>query len=167
MDEIEEEIKKRQEEDEKWWDSIEGIVYNLKAIGDTCTCDSSSEEITIIAETLQKLPKNIRQEVLDEVTFIVFSGSYGLACKLHLPASSERSVQPLILLDFTLMRNEGRTKEHMMDTIAHEIGHYISGHMGISSDRGCERKADDLAEKWGFKRIYESYDYEQFEKIEK
>ena len=100
--------------------------------------------------------------VLSNTIFIVFSGSHGVACNLNLLESCAENVQPLILLDFAIMRNEGKTKDRMIDTVAHEIGHYILGHMETSKDPTCERKADDLAEKWGFKRFYNNYD--KFEK---
>jgi hypothetical protein len=86
-----------------------------------------------------------------------------VACELNLPAFSEEITQPLILLDFALMKNEGETKDHIMDMVAHEIGHCIPGHMGVNDDYDCEKKADDLAEKWGFKRVYDNYD--KFEKL--
>ena len=101
--------------------------------------------------------------MLDNVFFIVFSGSHGTAWNLDLSESSAEIVQPLIILDFAVMRNEGKTKDSMMDMVAHEIGHYISGHMRVSNDFDCERKADDPAEKWGLKRYYDNYD--KFEKM--
>ena len=47
-----------------------------------------------------------------------------------------------------------------MDYVAHEIAHHVLNHCKqeldgtIKSIRNQEREADDLIEKWGFKRIY-------------
>ena len=89
---------------------------------------------------------------LNGVIFIIFNGCHGVTCELNLPASSEGITQSLKLLDFALMKNEGEIKDHIMDMVAHEIGHCISDHIRVIDDYDCERKADDLAEKWGFKR---------------
>lgn len=67
------------------------------------------------------------------------------------------------------MRNEGNTESDMMDTVAHEVAHFILGHYrgSIDSDPKDERRADDLTEKWGFKRAYKESEYKWFEKHHK
>ena len=53
-----------------------------------------------------------------------------------------------------------------MDTVAHEVAHFIlgdySGNLLVPKrPKGYkpERAADDLTEKWGFRRAYKSYDF--------
>ena len=56
------------------------------------------------------------------------------------------------------MRKEGNTDDNLMNIISHEIAHYILGHMDMNfSDFDGERQADNLSEKWGFKRVYDNY----------
>jgi Zn-dependent peptidase ImmA (M78 family) len=45
-------------------------------------------------------------------------------------------------------------KNKEMNTIAHEIAHFILGHYRVEVGSEAERKADDLCEKWGFRRCY-------------
>jgi len=48
----------------------------------------------------------------------------------------------------------------IMDTIAHEIGHYVSGHDKVeckTKSMEKEMEADNLAVKWGFKKPYRDY----------
>jgi len=159
-----EEAKKQYEEYKKWESSLEGILYNLGTIG-VVTEEDEKDEI-LIAKTLQKLPKDIRERVLEEALFVLTSG-YGTLHELYFPVppKTKEIRQPLIILNFALMRNEGKTEDDLMDTVAHEIGHHILGHHRLHNDPAGERKADDLAEKWGFKRAY--YNYEQFERLAK
>ena len=46
-----------------------------------------------------------------------------------------------------------------MDVIAHEIAHFVLGHHKLEncSNPKNEKEADDLIEKWGFKRVYKEY----------
>jgi len=59
--------------------------------------------------------------------------------------------QPLIVLNFSEMK-----KGSEMDTVAHEIAHFVLKQE--SGGKKSEKEADDLSEKWGFKRCYKSYD---------
>jgi len=143
---------------EKWEKSIEGICYNLGVIGEVTYEDT--EHKLIIAKTLQKLPKKIREKVLDDVLF-VFTSCYGTVRELYfpIPPKTKEIRKSLIILNFALMKNEKRTESDMMDTVAHEIAHFILGHVILHDDFLCERKADDLSESWGFKRAYDSYEH--------
>ncbi len=62
---------------------------------------------------------------------------------------------PLIVLNF----KKRMSKSRKMDTIAHEIAHFVLGHHKVrklTNQRKIsnEIKADDKAEKWEFKRCY-------------
>jgi len=178
MEEVEGELREKTKKEEEWENSIEGIWYNLDGlvIGDV---DGTERERTLIVKTLLKIPKEAREKVFDDrVHFIIMSGTHGAFWDLLLPISESQMEErktnlpnenrtikvkelhlPLIILDFNAMREE--TDSSKMDTIAHEIAHFILGDGGYTTDCYVERKADDLVEKWGFKRVYTSY--EQFE----
>lgn len=57
---------------------------------------------------------------------------------------------------------EDKTDQKKMTTIAHEIAHVLLGHADVATMKSIseEREADDLCEKWGFGRAYESYEQE-------
>ena len=141
--------------------------------------DARDSARSIIAETLQKIPKLDRDKVLKDVIFIIMSG----ACGAHLMGLVEdkREYQlikspdgqgwvedaqvlveikvPLILLNFALMEKEGVDEEKMRTTVAHKIAHFILRHHIIIKPRAhAEKEADDLIVKWGFKRAYQNYE---------
>lgn len=141
-------------ENEKWENSIVGIIYNLQ-IPDGLSGEEfgSSKCKGYIAKTLLKLPKKIREKVLDEVMFIIVGGWEGHATKLLFNEAVKE--KPVIVLDFSEIEN--RRESYKMSLIAHEIAHFILGHSAVGSEKNAEKKADDLTEKWGFKRAYKSY----------
>ena len=67
-----------------------------------------------------------------------------------LSPSEKKTILYFIILNFGTMMN--LTEKEIMFTIAHEIAHHILGHYPGSSDPDSEKKADALAEKWGFKK---------------
>jgi len=121
------------------------------------------ENSLLICKVLKKLPKGIREKIINEVMFL-HTVTWGTVMCLHLQKSlNEKEIKEkeaefkkaIILLNFKGVRKE----ENKMSTIAHEIAHIILGHHEIegSTDKYKERQADDLTEKWGFKRNYTSY----------
>ena len=57
------------------------------------------------------------------------------------------------------MEKDELDEEEMRITVAHDIAHFILGHHkngGGGPEK--EKEADDLIEKWGFKRAYQSYE---------
>jgi len=178
-------IREKMKEEEEWENSIEGIWYNLDGliIGDV---DGTERERTLIAKTLLKIPKEAREKVLDDrVHFIIMSGAHGVSSDLSLSLSEsemeerKKSIEtdegksityhapyhiPLIILNFDAMR--GKTDSYKMDIIAHEIAHSILEEGGYTTDRYAERKADDLVEKWGFKRTYNEEQLKEFEEVQ-
>ena len=137
---------------EEWENSIEGIAYNLEVIGDVIIEDGP--HTSLICQVLQRLPKKTREKVLEEVIFI-HTTAWGTIHQLHVQEDIKNRV--IIIFNFKCIRKD----ETKMDTIAHEIGHYILGHADGGKDLKEERAADDLAEKWGFGRSYKAY--KQFE----
>lgn len=160
--------------------SMEGILDRLGTLGDATKLDDRDK--IVIAETLQKLPKRARDKILDEVLFIIMR-AVGTATKLVLPYRIDEEdiekkrigrtgiggciEQPIIILDFAKMKRppksfEGDHELYKRSCVAHEMAHFMLGHHNLSYDPKKERKADDLTEKWGFKRAYKSY--KQFER---
>jgi predicted Zn-dependent protease with MMP-like domain len=133
----------------------EEIMYNLHIIGDVTIDDEKYKRILL--ETLLKLPEEIREKILDDVLFI-FTSAYGTTFNLFFPSPLKKQVveQKCIILNPALQEKEKKTDEGIQDTIAHEIAHIILNHFG-SSDPNFEKEADDLIEKWGFKRAYKDY----------
>lgn len=165
-------IVQQQKEFDNWRNSIEGVLYNLSIGGNTMVDDRKYE--LIIAKTLLKLPKKVRNKILDESHFIITGGTLGTTGMIRKTAIIKTYPEKeialptatveirLIILNFSAMETGKMSESSMMDVVAHEIAHLILKHYGSSSDPKGERKTDDLVEKWGFKRAYKSY--ECFEK---
>ena len=152
----------------KGWDNpIESILYELQTLGDASVVDE--EDKVLIAETLLRMPRRIRTKVLREVVFVMMDDMAGTVIDASFIKSIEKKefrkigekyhaniTQPMILLNFYSMK---KSKQGKMATIAHEIAHFILGHhKSDSKDPKNERHADDLIEKWGFKRTYRESD---------
>jgi len=161
-------VKQGQKKYENRLNSFEEVVSNLKIFGDILAEDDKYKGLII--ECLLRLPLEIRERVLDEATFIMFSeNALGHVFKMHIvenPTITERSRDgkmvvcdheiSVILLNFGSMKKY--RKARIMTRIAHEIAHFILGHSPTSPIEGNDDKeADDLCEKWGFGRAYESY----------
>jgi len=150
--------------------SLEGILPHLRIWGEAATEDKTNKGI--IAETLLKLPYKVRMETLSEVVFVIVT-AHGLTTKATFPIVLSKGdikqkgdtyqttiEHPLIVLNFKTRMSKSRK----MDTIAHEIAHFKLGHhkvRNLTNQRKIinEKKADDQAEKWGFKRCYEDYNF--------
>jgi hypothetical protein len=156
--------------DMEYENSLEGILPHLRIWGEAVTEDQENKGI--IAETLLKLPYKVRMETLSEVVFVIVT-AHGLTTKAIFPIVLSKGdikqkgdtyhtvvEHPLIVLNF----KKRMSKSRKMDTIAHEIAHFILGHhkvRNLTNQRKIinERKADDQAEKWGFKRCHEDYNF--------
>ncbi len=163
---VEEKIRR----DMEYENSLEGILHHLRIWGEAATEDKENKGI--IAETLLKLPYKVRIETLSEVVFVIVT-AHGLTTKATFPIVLSKGdikqkgdtyqtiiEHPLIVLNFKTRMSKSRK----MDTIAHEIAHFILRHhkaRNLTNQRKIanERKADDQAEKWGFKRCYEGYNF--------
>jgi len=65
-----------------------------------------------------------------------------------------------VLLNFSILKYFPRSRQ--MDTVAHEIAHFILDNIGGSSKPGNgEKETDDLIEKWGFKRAYTEEEWKE------
>jgi len=141
----------------KFEDSLEGILYELNLIGDAY---ADNEDCGIlIAKTLMKIPKDVRDKTLIEVTFIV-DENLGLASNLHImnPKRKDKIEHPFILINQIAMREE--SKSFRMDVIAHEIAHFFLEHhktlpKNLNEYLKREKEADDLIVEWGFNRTNE------------
>jgi len=157
---------------EQWEKSIEGILYDLNS---PCGITKEDEHNNyLIAEVLQRLPKKVREKILEEVVFI-HTTAYGTVIKLYFQKFIEKTeaetppkdewIKPGFLVRipavFIVFNFKGiRKDETKMNTIAHEIAHFILSHKDSLKGRPSEKEekmADDLAEKWDFGRCYKSY----------
>lgn len=170
--EIIKELKQEKKKFDEWENSVEGILYNLQTLGDATKYDDKDK--LLITKTLLKLPKKIRKKVLREVTFVIMQ-ALGTIMKVRFSdVIKEKNIKKIgnnirvafervfIFLNFPLIRKRKKSEFSMMSAVAHEIAHFILGHHGLTSDQKAERKADNLIEKWGFKRVYKTYKH--FEK---
>ncbi len=147
------------------WKEINDVVYNLRVVV-ALVIETDAHKITI-AKTLLKLPLDVKERVLDEVVFI-FSPIAGYVSSLSFPILIPKTEiqkvvgdyhpvrvdQPVILLNFSEMRDLSNQK----DIIAHEIAHFILNHykMENQGSPSNEKDADDLSESWGFNRVHEN-----------
>ena len=163
---VEEKIRR----DMEYENSLEGVLSHLRILGEATT--DSEKNKCIIAETLLSLTYKARRKTLDEVIFVIVTAQ-GLTTKVTFPkifAKGELQQKgeayhsiiehPIIVLNFKKRMNKSRK----MDTIAHEIAHFILGHHKLQNRTKQrininERKADDLSEKWGFERCYKDYNF--------
>ena len=145
--------------------SFAGVFNDLKFFGDT---DEDEKRKRIVAETLLKLPYKVRKKTIDEVLFISMSTAgvtfrFDGSVKLRKKDFSQigEFYQGRIELHFIILNFRRCRKERKMDVTAHEIAHFIlRHHLMKSTNRGIiEREAEDLAEKWGFKRGYKNYNF--------
>ena len=153
-------------------DLDEEIDYNLTIFGDETQDDIRFRRL--IVEVLKRLPADVRRRVLEEAIFIVAGHTIGLSTPFYpLPIFGEDEEQlkeelrslmerwplrsllkkRLIILNFALMEREGYSEEDMKAAIAHEIAHLALDH-DFQKRGDYEKEADDLCEKWGFKRAY-------------
>ncbi|MFQ5788341.1 MAG: ImmA/IrrE family metallo-endopeptidase [Thermodesulfobacteriota bacterium] len=145
--------------------SFAGIFNNLKFFGDTAEDEKRKR---IVAQTLLKLPYKVRKKTIDEVLFISmsttgvtfnFEGSVKLSKKDF--KQNGNIYQGRIQLHFIILNFRKCRKDRKMDVTAHEIAHFILGHhLKKNTNRGIiEREAEELAEKWGFRRGYKDYNF--------
>jgi len=59
---------KKDKKYDQWENSIEGILYSLGSMGAVTLEDEHNNYL--IAQVLQKLPKKVREKVLEEVIFV-------------------------------------------------------------------------------------------------
>ena len=164
-------VRKQEREYKKWENSLEGILYNLSTWADATQQDEKNK--IIIAKTLQRLPKRIREKVLSEVVFMSMTAC-GTLVKFRYSKIVRKeefreiggayAVAMETVVIFLNFHNKHSEKYHM-DTVAHEVAHFILGdYTGNFPEPkhpkgyNAENAADDLAEKWGFRRAYKSYD---------
>lgn len=139
---------------------LERIIFRLEVHGRALGLKQITREINI-AKTLLKLPSKVRKKTLDEVAFLNVDVAAGKTIwAKRLLKSKKKAI--IILNPLPCASNSAE-----MNTIAHEIAHFILGHGRFRKyDRKqvailgkLEKEADDLAVKWGFKQRYNDYDF--------
>jgi hypothetical protein len=105
----------------------------------------------LIVDVLQRLPKRIREKVLENVIFVhtVADGT------VHRFRGGKHD-RAYIIFNFRGVKS----KKRKLCTIAHEIGHFVllpkNPAKSVPAEEN-ERRADDFSEKWGFGRAYKTY----------
>ncbi|MHC4307858.1 MAG: ImmA/IrrE family metallo-endopeptidase [Planctomycetota bacterium] len=145
--------------------SVTGVFDNLKFFGDTV---EDEKRKLIVVETLLRLPYKVRKKTIDEVLFISMSTA-GVTFKFEGSVNLRKKdfeqkgniYRGRIELHFIILNFKRCRKDRKMDVTAHEIAHFILGHhLKKNINRGIiEKEAEDLAEKWGFKRGYKDYNF--------
>ena len=135
-------------------DTEEYFLKNIKTRHSKICNDERMKKL--IVKTLFRLPKDVRKKVLREVYFI-YSSCPGVSTAIDI----KYFVGPMIILNFQKIRKKKR-----MDIITHEIAHFILNHYGNEkiSKENKERDADNLTEKWGFKKAYTEKQYKEIER---
>jgi len=140
---------------EKWENSLEGIWENLNWHADPSIVTERYKKI--VCKTLQKIPKETRDKILEKTLFLTDTG-WGCVHELCFPVPLKAEIikQTVVTFNFSNMEHEKISEESMMDVIAHECAHVILGHhtMEKHSNGFNEREADNLSKKWGFKGTY-------------
>lgn len=156
-EEFNRQIREQDKEMDRWENSLEGIYDRLKVSRDGYEEDERYKGL--ICKVLQRLPKGIRNKVLRQVTFDIVGHFYGTYFNVFaFPKPKEKRIElKFIVINFGLMENEKASEDRMMDTIAHEIAHHVLGHYPPNVPPDKEKLADDLSEKWGFRRTYKDY----------
>lgn len=141
--------KKAARDYDNWEKSPEGIRYNMSVMGN-CTNEDEMNNFLIV-HVLQRLPKRIKEKVLEKVIF-VHTVADGTVHRFFAGGGDGA----YIIFNFRGIKS----KKRKLCMIAHEIGHFISlpknPAKSIPADES-ERRADDLSEKWGFDRAYKTY----------
>ena len=157
------------------WEAIEKIIESLTIFNDGArgTQTPRNQSRIIIAETVLRLPESVREKVVKDAVFITIGGAYGcVLLMVHSELKSEGQLiktseglvwvkieAQIIILNFAEMEKDELDEENMRTTVAHEIAQFILGHhRSVGRGRVREKEADDLIEKWGFKRAYQNYE---------
>lgn len=142
-------------------DPVDNILSKLNV------WDDESEQCynyqRLIAKTILEIPKKHRKRILDNnkgPVFILMAGTtYALIREVIFTGKSNTKLhikKKVILLNFYAMETRKKSKRFQMSSIAHEIAHFLLNHVDTqhSYALNAEKEADDLIEKWGFKRVY-------------
>ncbi len=143
-----EELKKWQraqmKKEREWEDSHDGINYATHI-----ECPAGHDDALVI-QVLHDIPRRYRIKAQEFHYFVLCTSSITLP--VYILGGTEDRTDIYIFLNFA----HRMSKKGKMTTIAHEIAHGV-----LNQPNGgprAERAADDLCEKWGFGRVYESYE---------
>ena len=140
--------------------SIDDVYQGLNVIPEGMT------ERGLIATTIHYLPPKVRDSLIfGGPTFLIMQGYQGYYVEVPCSPHHEEKIWELIALNFTTMKD--LSTEEQMDVVAHEIAHYVLGHhvptvknpVSQEEEKRREIEADDLCEKWGFRRGYDKSDW--------
>lgn len=157
----------------EWKNSIDYIYENLQI--DT---DVEKKYRIFIAKTLQKIPEQARDYIIEKTLFIVcvpndYTNVERLSIEIESPKKTKvRRItieQDIAIIDFGQMELNGLTEKQMMDFIANAcatlfLGYRFLHKQGITTPNNkMFREACNLAKEWGFNRIYSEADLKKLE----
>ena len=119
---------------------------------------AGSTIVDSIHRVVSRLPNEVAHWVVKNITFIDFTGLSGLACQVPTSFPSQHRSQEdfgAIRLLVIVTREEDELDEKIEFRVAHEIAHHWLGHYEGSANTDeayelQERKADSMANSWGF-----------------
>ena len=138
--------QERNEEIEYWWEGAESTVelpqkeYNrLRAA---------------FFEVLAKIPEEDFENFLGEQPNIFCCECLGRAFSYTVAVPRSPSVPNSLRVNGIYLESKITKRKRLLDYLAHEIAHIVRHDHREHNDPDAEKKADDLSESWGFKRIY-------------
>lgn len=133
--------------------SLKGILEDLTYFPGAV----SDDDRLLVAQVIQRLPKRIREKVLDSrngASFVLSNpGVLGNTMELYFPTEDYLGARWFIFLCLS----HRLSRKRKMTVIAHEIAHFVLKR-STGSGREAEKAADNLCQKWGFGRTYKNYD---------
>lgn len=126
-------------------DSFEKIHYDLD-----CQTVSDPALMRNIVKTISHIPQDHYDFIINNIMFLEFNA----ICQGQ--TISRKNIQKAFLILLKPPSNQ--------NIIAHEIAHALLNHT-LGAEINQEKEADDLIEKWGFKRVYREQEINHREEI--
>jgi len=102
----------------------------------------------VIVETLSRLPKKVRDKVINKVSFELCVDGM-VSCIIAHPDPDE----PTIMFNYPYLAK--KSDSFKMKVVAHEIGHFVLNHLPkrVRINKKLDREVDGLCEEWGIGRL--------------
>ncbi len=138
--------KKRKADIEYWWEGAESLVELVP------------QEYTrlrlALSRVLEMLPEADFAKFREECPHIICNANQGRVFSYSVPVPRNVPVDRLLQLNVIYLDPTITNNKTLVHRVAHEIAHIVRGDHRKHGDRDVEKRADDLSEKWGFKRCY-------------
>jgi hypothetical protein len=100
------------------------------------------------------LPEKDLEKFLEESPNIICTAYVGRVFSYSIAVPSYVPPDRLLRLNGIYLEPKITKRKRLLDLVAHEIAHIVGGDHRNHDDPDAEKKADDLSERWGFKRCY-------------